>query len=273
MFKLLKSGLSRAKQNRVLFVLIIITIGIALFFVINNLKFRNTDTLDKALLNYINIVGIFIAMFTSLFIGAEYEYGTIRNKIIVGHSRINIYFSNLIISILAGIVLEIVYILTIVLFGVLLHFKFELSFMQYAILLLEIIFVISSFSSVFTLISFAFSNVTFSTSAGMLIFLGFYIICTNLAYPVNMPEYITNSYYDEQGIEHITESIVNPNYPSKEKMFIYKNIYYAIPAGQALEITAKVEEVDTFNLILYSIGSIFVVNIIGVFIFNKKELN
>ena len=54
-----------------------------------------TYDMDKMMLNYINIIGLFMAMFTSLFIGTEYDYGTIRNKIIVGHSRTSIYFSNL----------------------------------------------------------------------------------------------------------------------------------------------------------------------------------
>lgn len=224
------------------------------------------------MLNYINIVGLFIAMFTSLFIGTEYDYGTIRNKIIVGHSRTSIYFSNLIVSIAVGLLLEFVYMLIIVGIGVPLLAKLKLSMSEYLIILLEIVLVISAYSSFFTLISFACSNVTFSTTACMLLLLGMYIISSNLAYPVNMPKNIKESYYDEQGVEHVTRIVPNTNYPSKQKMLIYKNIYYSIPTGQACEISEKLDKVDTFNLVIYSVSFICTVNIIGIYLFNKKEL-
>lgn len=279
MFKLLNANFSRLKHNKVLYVIIIITIGIALFFIFNNFTMQSmvgkenmTYNMDKMMLNYINIVGLFLAMFTSLFIGTEYDYGTIRNKIIVGHTRTSIYFSNLIISIVVGLLLEIVYMLIIVGIGIPLLANLELSLSQYLIIFLEIIVIIIAYSSFFTLISFACSNVTFSTTACMLLLLGMYVVSSNLAYPINMPKNIKESYYDEQGVEHVIRTIPNPNYPSEEKMFIYKNIYYSIPTGQGYEISEKLNNADTFNLLAYSGSFICIVNIVGVYVFNKKEL-
>ena len=279
MFKLLNANFSRLKHSKILYVIIIITVIIALFFIFNHFKVQlkvgsenMTYDMDKMMLNYINIIGLFMAMFTSLFIGTEYDYGTIRNKIIVGHSRTSIYFSNLIVSIVVGILLEFIYMLIVIGIGVPLLAKLNLSFSQYIIIFLETILVISAYSSFFTLISFAFSNVTFSTTACMLLLLGMYIISANLAYPINMPKNITESYYDDQGIEHVVKAMPNPNYPSKQKMFIYKNIYYSIPTGQASEISGKLNKVDTFNLVKYSLGFICTTNIIGIYIFKKKDL-
>lgn len=104
MYKLLNAGLERIKKNKIFWVFIILSALIAIYSVILKLFFDYGDKvtlLDELYLNYINIIGIFIGIFMSLFIGAEYAYGTIRNKLIVGHSRANIYISNLIISVIA----------------------------------------------------------------------------------------------------------------------------------------------------------------------------
>lgn len=43
--------------------------------------------LDGCLFECLPLMGLISAIFTSLFIGSEYSDGTIRNKIIVGHSN------------------------------------------------------------------------------------------------------------------------------------------------------------------------------------------
>ncbi len=48
------------------------------------------------------MLGIILSVFISLFIGAEYEYGTIRNKIISGYDRSEIYLANIFACIIAG---------------------------------------------------------------------------------------------------------------------------------------------------------------------------
>ena len=48
------------------------------------------------------VIGIVLSVFISLFVGSEYEYGTMRNKIISGHSRTHIYLANVFVCILAG---------------------------------------------------------------------------------------------------------------------------------------------------------------------------
>lgn len=43
------------------------------------------------------LIGFAIAIFASVYLGNEYSNGTLRNKIVMGHNRIKIYLSNLII--------------------------------------------------------------------------------------------------------------------------------------------------------------------------------
>lgn len=52
---------------------------------------------------YAPLMGPFIVIFSAHLWGIDYEYGTLRNKIICGHTRTEVYFSNLILTIGAGL--------------------------------------------------------------------------------------------------------------------------------------------------------------------------
>lgn len=54
------------------------------------------SSLDSAFLSYIFFIAIFIPVVCALFIGVEHADGTIRNKIICGHTKAAVYLSNLI---------------------------------------------------------------------------------------------------------------------------------------------------------------------------------
>lgn len=59
-------------------------------------------------------VGIAISVLVGIFVGTDYRSGTIRNKHIMGHSRVAMYFSNLIICFTAAFIMHITYIAVII---------------------------------------------------------------------------------------------------------------------------------------------------------------
>ena len=95
MIKLLNASFTRLRKTKIFWLLTIFSILFA-FFMINtkysDMKLYNeVIEVEQLMINYSTIVGIVIAIFTSLFLGVEYSDGTIRNKIIIGHKRANIY--------------------------------------------------------------------------------------------------------------------------------------------------------------------------------------
>ncbi len=61
-------------------------------------QYQEVIDVAQLLLNYSTMIGVVIAIFTSLFLGVEYSEGAIRNKISMGHKRTAIYLSNLILT-------------------------------------------------------------------------------------------------------------------------------------------------------------------------------
>ena len=287
MYKLLNASFSRLRKNKIFLGLVILTIIIAAFMLISEyldkVKYSSvfgisSNTTDILLTNFINIIGFFIAIFTSLFVGAEYSDGTIRNKIVAGHSRKNIYLSNLIVSIIVGLILEFIYLIIISIVAIPLFGSIQMTFSQFAFILLDMIMIIIAYSSIFNFIALICSNITISTVSSLLLILIMFVIDMLLSPTANSTEYIQkNKVMDEQG--NITYEIVkNEDYLGKIIQTTCKTIINFNPVSQAIEISGnKIEmnEEDFNNLKrypLYSLGLIIIITAIGIYLFNIKEL-
>ena len=131
MIKLLNAGFERLRKNKIFWLLITFTIGLALILIFTQYsdmkEYNEVKKIEQLILNYSMMMGIVIAIFTSLFLGVEYSDGTIRNKISIGHKRINIYLSNLIIIAITSLFSYILFMLLISIIGIPLFGKITIS--------------------------------------------------------------------------------------------------------------------------------------------------
>ena len=270
MIKLLKAGFFRLKKDVIFWLFVFLTIGIAGFTL-----FRYTSNegvhLDKIVNEFIMYIGLFIAIFVSIFVGKEHSQGIIRNKIIVGHSRISIFLANLIISIVASILCEIVYLVLVFLIGIPLFGQMQMSLSQFTMTLLNTVLVIISFCSIFNFISMICSEITVSTTISIILFIAMFIVEGSLYLTANTDKYITHTFIDENGVSHIISQELDPNYPGDERVKQAKRIYLSIPQGQAMQIGSNDSEYLR-QMPIYSIILICAINILGLYTFSKKEL-
>ena len=82
MGKLLRAGFFRLKKETIFWVFVFLSIGMA-GITLYRFYDNNLSSLDRLINEYIWYIGIFIAIFVSIFVGKEYSEGIIRNKIIV----------------------------------------------------------------------------------------------------------------------------------------------------------------------------------------------
>ena len=281
MYKLLNASFSRLRKNKIFLGLVILTIIIAAFMLISEyldkVKYSSvfgisSNTTDILFTSFINIIGFFSAIFTSLFVGAEYSDGTIRNKIIVGNKRKNIYLSNLITSIIVGLLLELINLLIIMLVGTPLIGKIQINILDFSFIILDMILLIVVFSSIFNFIAMLCSNITLSTVGSLLLILIMYVFCMSISGIANSTKYLKIQDVDEYG-NIVTQYIEDENYPGDFKKNLCKEIINIIPTGQAMEISSKdinINEIKTYPI--YSLVISIFINILGIYLFNKKEL-
>ena len=85
-------------------------------------------SLEDCYFNQAPLIGAFLALLISMFLGTEFSEGTIRNKLCIGHKRNEIFLSNFISCALATIALTAVWLLTsALLFGLIGSLEMEVS--------------------------------------------------------------------------------------------------------------------------------------------------
>ena len=291
MIKLLRAGFFRLKKEIMFWLFIFVTIAVAGFRIL----ITSYDIpLDKVLYEYIIYIGLFIAMFVSIFVGKEHSEGIIRNKIIVGHNRIAIYLSKLIISIVVSVLCEFIYITFMFLIGSQIYEPLQMPISQLFMIILNAVLIIITYCSIFNLISMICSEITISIVINVVIFIIIFVTVMIIGETANQPKYIISSIY-ENGVRTIISQEENPDYPGDDIVKFAKTIYLLLPQGQAMELISSEfvepmeireishsnEEVlgelskkiqNLYQMPIYSLIVISVVNIGGLYLFTKKEL-
>ena len=95
--------------------------------VLFSLFYAEPPVVDRFLFYIMIVIGAFSAVCVSQFIGMEYSCGTIRNKLVTGHTRTEIYLAQLVLHILAAVILFHISILTIVIAGALFNWTYDSS--------------------------------------------------------------------------------------------------------------------------------------------------
>ena len=105
MLNMIKSSFVRLRSNPLLWVSLLLSAFNPLYTVLNNYhygkQFELNFTPDDALVMVADgyVFPIALSILITLFIGIEYSDKTIRNKLIVGHSRSEVYLANLVVGI------------------------------------------------------------------------------------------------------------------------------------------------------------------------------
>ncbi len=213
---------------------------------------------------------LFMAIFAPLFLGTDYSHGTIRNKLIVGSKRTDIYFANLIAIVVGDLLITLgAYIPKIITacFGK----SFGMEADDFALLMVASVCAYISVSAVFTLLGMLIvsrsRNTAITITATFVLILGAAIIMEVL----NAPEFISDYEITANGVIQ-TEPYPNPAYiPSGAKRNILTAVNDIIPTGQIMQM--EMGEPHNRELMpLYSLGVLAVTTAAGAVVFRRKDL-
>ena len=284
MTKLLSANILRLWKNRFFWIGMVFMAVLGIFMPINgylNIKRYSgyMVSLDGVFFDYVVFIGILLSIFCSLFIGTEYSDGTIRNKIVIGHSRIAIYLSNLFVSILAGLLMCSVNLLLCFLVGTPLLGFFAADIKSVLLFVVDSLIMMIAFSAIYTFISMLCSSKAVS---GIICVLGVFVcfcisifISSELSLPESYLEYYIDDGYTQEELEDIIAegSDKNPFYVRGTKRQIYEFFDVFLPTGQVLHIVEFDWNPEHISLMpIYSILIIITTTGGGLICFWKKDL-
>lgn len=230
--------------------------------------------LSDLLFTFALVIGILEAALTSLFIGTEYSDGTIRNKLIIGHTRTAIYLSNLIVCSLAGIAMCAAYLAGALAAGIPLCDPAPgTETLKWIAFLVLCAFLMSlAFTSLFTLISMLCQNKAVSAVTCLLAVCFFIVVSIYIAAKLEQPETIPQTIFDSStGEITFGGEIPNPGYVRGTERQVYQFLDDFLPTGVAVSLASSSLGSPTLPCLYQGLITVAATGI-GIFAFRKKDI-
>lgn len=274
MNKLLAANFMRLKKSKVFWgtVIFMAALGFFLAFVQKRDFDNGLDFVtERGLFQYIPFVSIVIAVFCAIFVGTEYSDGTIRNKVIVGHKRREIYLSTFVTCGVSAVCMCILsmacyLVLATVLFGSFVENAAMVLAFSACALLLGI-----CFAAIFTLVALLCHNKAASAVVCILIALILLFFGSYLFGALDEPEFSGGYYMDETGTLQEAEMQPNPRYISGTTRTVYEALLDMTPGGQQIQL-ASMEASRPWRLAGSSAAISVIITACGMVLFRRKDL-
>ena len=172
MSRLFSANLMRLRKSRIFWLEELFVAGYALFIYISArstmASFGTIRNWNSYFFNILLLSGFVVALFVSGFFDAEYSDGTIRNKLMVGHKRREIYLVNFGTCLLAGLITCATYYLFALLFGCLLIGRELLQIRELGVGILFSILIFVVYSAIFMFVEMMDRNKARTTAVNLM---------------------------------------------------------------------------------------------------------
>lgn len=226
-------------------------------------------SIDHYYFQFAMSIGVFLALFSSLFFGTEYSDGTIRNKIIVGHKRTDIYLSSLITTIAAALFLTLAWMIgaftAVPALGL---WKMPVSRLL-VYLLVAVMFTVA-LSAMFTCVFMLSAGRAHTVVISMLLILGLLLLAGMIYNALGQPETISDVILTADGVD-MSEPMPNPNYVSGKMRDIYEFLLDFLPTGQGLKLWL-LEMNHPVRMLTSSVVITLVTTAGGIAVFRRKDI-
>ena len=226
-------------------------------------------SLEDYYFNQAPLIGAFLALLISMFLGTEFSEGTIRNKLCIGHKRDEIFLSNFISCALATIALTSVWLLiSALLFGLI--GPLEMSISEFVGCILVAMGFAVSFAALYTVIGSLSSNKAMTIIYTFAVFIVFAIAASGLYDRLCEPE--MNEGMMLVGTQLVEmEPTPNPLYLSGAIRTVCEVALELLPTGQALLLSDVAIEYPA-RAIALSVVFTTVTLLVGGMLFRRKDI-
>lgn len=273
MSNLLRAGLWRVKKDKWLWAGIFIILAYNIFGCISQyetmIKYQIEERLEDVVFMFMLFPGITLAASISVLAGTEFSDGTIRNKIVTGKKRSDIYLSAFILCSVEALItffipMIVLQVVGIPLFG---FFTQPLSEIGYEFLLgMLLCLVYASFYHMIAMV-----NQNKAHTAIICIILGFLILFAGayLYQFLAAPQFYEYADVIDGQVKMITEE--NLHYVTGLRREIYQFLMDVLPSGAMMQMLEG-SVLHPIRLVVSAVCSIIIFNVIGMFGFQRKDM-
>lgn len=278
MSRLLSADFAKLKKNKFFWLCMAGMAVFALFMkIMDYVSMReysgSVPSFESLLLIYALVIGFLMAAFVSLFVGTEYSDGTIRNKLIIGHTRVSIYLSNLITCFAAGVMMCLAYLIPALAVSALLCRSDSTDFRMLLLMILYSFVLTLAFTSLYTLAGMICQNKALTAVITILVICFFSVASIYISAKLNEPEtYPEISALADGRTVTSARQIPNPGYVRGTQREVYQFLNDFLPTGQSVILTRGDTEASTPLLPVYSACIAVAASGIGIFIFRKQDI-
>lgn len=226
-------------------------------------------TVDDYFFNQAPLIGMFLALLISMFMGTEFGDGTIRNKLIIGHKRHHILLSNFISCALAAILLAAVWMLISALLLGLIG-PLEMSVPEFIGCIFVAFGFAVAFASLFTVIGSLSSNKAMTIIYTFGVFIILAIAASGLYDRLSEPEMHTGMMLVGNQLVEM-EPTPNPLYLSGMTRTVCELALEFLPTGQA-GLLGEVAIEYPVRAIAMSAGFTMITMLVGNVLFRRKDI-
>ena len=276
MRNLLSANFSRLWKNKLFYFALGCMLLLSIVGMFNGCRQASMDAmseytyhLEDFYFNLAPLVGLFSAVFIGLFLGTEYSDGTLRNKLIVGHTRLDIYLANFLTCTAASLLFVAAWLIG-GLVGVPTLGLWQMTPSKLFSYLAICLLFNTVFAAIFTLIGMLFSNKATGAVVSILFFLALLVGASMIYNALSEQEFISGVVITLEGM-HMGEPTLNPNYIRGVLRTVYETILNILPTGQAILMA----NLDITRPLFQMTASLFLILLIcacGALLFSKKDL-
>ena len=274
MRKLLTASFSRLWREKMFwFAFAFMSIGSVCYNWIGYNEINNPQVyIEDMIFCMLPMSGFVFALFISMCLGTEFEEHTIRNKLIVGYNRTQVYFAEYITCMVASVVLMGVMLLCSTLFSFFLSLEFQSGWMEIVFLLFCCVLIASVFSAMFVGISM---NVGAKATSLVVSIVFLFAILLLASFCINALAEEPMAYSNivitvENGVE-FGDLIENPAYIDGTQRTVYELIADILPTGQTIQMNIlEFERASRWPV--FSLMMLVIATVAGYLPFRKRDI-
>lgn len=276
MFRLLSANMMRLRKSPEFRLLGLATLMISLAMIRSgaetaaSMQARGFQVvLDDYYFEMAPFLGAIIAVFISLFLGAEYSDGTMRNKVIVGHTRTDIYLANFLTCFLGDVIFTALWFIG-GLPGLVLIGPFEMGLSGAFLYFLVAVGFAAVFTALFVGLSTLYQNKAAAVVLALVLWLMLALLGSGVSDRLDEVEFHGGmAMIDGEFV--MMEDTPNPLYLTGNARTAAEYLCRILPTGQAIDMTTADIATPGSNIAVSAAVTV-AVTAAGIWAFRRKDL-